>query len=120
MKLIISESQYKKLISENNAEEIIEKKKYIESIIPKIERYFKIKFKGDLDKIEVNMVSVKFGEEDLILKIPRMEFYFNNSLINRVYEIIADLRDIFDIEMSEYGVPLRLRVYEQTWKVVYG
>jgi hypothetical protein len=120
MKYIISESQYKKLISENNGEEIIERKKHIERLIPKIEKYFKIKFKGELEKIEVNMISVKFGEENLILEIPRMEFYFNNSLINRVYEIMGDLRDVFNIDMSEYGIPLRLRIYEQTWKVVYG
>jgi hypothetical protein len=31
-----------------------------------------------------------------------------------------DLRDVFNIEMSEYGVPLRVRIYEQTWKLVYG
>ena len=120
MKYIISESQYKKLISENNGEEIIERKKHIERLIPKIEKYFKIKYKGELEKIEVNMVSVKFGEEDLILEIPRMEFYFNNSLINRVYSIMGDLRDVFNIDMSEYGMPLRLRIYEQTWKIVYG
>jgi hypothetical protein len=119
MKLIISESQYKKLISENNGKEIIEKKKHIENIIPKIEKYFKIKFKGDLDKIDINMVSVKYGEEDLILEIPRMEFYFNNPLIGRVHEITGDLRDVFNIEMFEYGVPLRIRIYEKTWKLVY-
>jgi hypothetical protein len=130
MKYIISESQYKKIMFENDesseismedgAQEIRRKKKYVEKVIPMILKYFKTKYKEELSKINVESVFVKFGEENLILDIPRLEFYFNGSLVNRAQDIINDLRDVFDIDLIKYGYPLGLRVYEQTWKRVYG
>jgi len=131
MKYIISESQYKKLISEDTdswddidledrIQEIRRRKEYVEKHLPKILKYFKVKFKNELAKIDVESVFVKFGEENLVIDIPRLEFYFNQSLINRAQEIKNDLKDVFDIDLNRYGYPLGLRVYEQTWKRVYG
>ena len=105
---------------EDGAQEIRRKKKYVEKVIPMILKYFKTKYKEELSKINVESVFVKFGEENLILDIPRLEFYFNGSLVNRAQDIINDLRDVFDIDLIKYGYPLGLRVYEQTWKRVYG
>jgi phage pi2 protein 07 len=131
MKYIISESQYKKLISEDTdswddmdledrIQEIRRRKEYVEKLLPKILKYFKIKYKDELLKIDVESTFVKFGEENLLLDIPRLEFYFNQSLINRAQDIKNDLKDVFDIDLNRYGYPLGIRVYEQTWKRVYG
>jgi hypothetical protein len=131
MKYIITELQYKKLISEDidslddmtledRIQEIRRRKQYVEKIIPKILKYFKIKFKNELSKIDVEPVFVKYGQEDLVIDIPRLEFYFNESLMNRAQDIKNDLKDVFDIDLNKYGYPLGLRVYEQTWKRVYG
>jgi len=131
MKYIITELQYKKLISEDidslddmtledRIQEIRRRKQYVEKFIPKILKYFKIKFKNELSKIDVEPVFVKYGQEDLVIDIPRLEFYFNESLMNRAQDIKNDLKDVFDIDLNKYGYPLGLRVYEQTWKRVYG
>ena len=129
MKLIITESQYKKLFLEQHesdemsaediTKEIKRKEKYIEQILPKLIKYFKVKYKDELVKIEIESVPVGFGHANYLTEIPRLEFYFENSLVNRVYDIMEDLRN-FDIDMSAYGTPLRIRIYEHTWKIVHG
>ena len=53
------------------------------------------------------------------MEIPQLQFYFSESVINRTEEIFSDLKNIFDIDMKSYGVPLSIRIYEQTWKRVY-
>jgi hypothetical protein len=105
---------------EDRIQEIRRRKQYVEKILPKILKYFKIKFKNELSKIDVEPVFVKYGQEDLVIDIPRLEFYFNESLMNRAQDIKNDLKDVFDIDLIRYGYPLGLRVYEQTWKRVYG
>ena len=124
MKYIISEEQYQKVIwqdqsSDTSIEDIRGMKEYIESFLPKILKYFKSKYKNDLVKIDVETKNVLFGYEDLVMEIPLVTFYFSESVINRTEEIFNDLRNIFDIDMKSYGVPLSIRIYEQTWKRVY-
>lgn len=129
MKLIITESQYKKwflkedesdeMSAGNMTKEIKRQEKYIAQILPRLIKYFKVKYKDELVKIEVESVPVGFGHANYKTDIPRLEFYFENSLVNRVYDIMEDLRN-FDIDMSAYGTPLRIRIYEHTWKLVHG
>lgn len=132
MKYIITESQYNKVLSEQGylpdelsdeekREEIIRRKDHIEKLLPKIVKYFKIKYKGEIEKIEVEYRPTLFGGLNLKLEYPRIDFYFNESTLpNRAYSITADLRDVFDIDISMYGVPLGIRVLEKTWKIVHG
>jgi len=124
MKYIISEEQYQKVIwqdqsSDTSIEDIRGMKEYIESFLPKILKYFKSKYKNDLVKIDLETKNVLFGYEDLVMEIPLVTFYFSESVINRTEEIFNDLKNIFDIDMKSYGVPLSIRIYEQTWKRVY-
>lgn len=124
MKYIITEEQYQKVIwqdqsSDTSIEDIRGMKEYIESFLPKILKYFKSKYKNDLVKIDVETKNVLFGYEDLVMEIPLVTFYFSESVINRIEEIFNDLKNIFDIDMKSYGVPLSIRIYEQTWKRVY-
>lgn len=132
MKYIITESQYNKVLNEQGylsdelskeerAEEIVRRKNHIEKLLPKIIRYFKIKYKNELSKIEVEYKRSHFAGEGLSLEYPRIDFYFNeSSLPNRAYGITGDLRDVFDIDIAMYGVPLSIRVLEKTWKIVHG
>jgi hypothetical protein len=124
MKYIISEEQYQKVIwqdqsSDTSIEDIRGMKEYIESFLPKILKYFKSKYKNDLVKIDLETKNVLFGYEDFVMEIPLITFYFSESVINRTEEIFNDLKNIFDINMKSYGVPLSIRIYEQTWKRVY-
>lgn len=132
MKYIITESQYNKVLSEQGylpdelsdeeqREEIIRRKDHIEKLLPKIVKYFKIKYKGELEKIEIEYKRTLVGGLDFSLEYPRIDFYFSESLLpNRAYSITGDLRDVFDIDISMYGVPLSIRVLEKTWKIVHG
>jgi hypothetical protein len=132
MKYIITESQYKKALNEQGylsdelskeerAEEIIRRKNHIEKLLPKIIKYFKIKYRDELEKIEIEYVRTWRPSEDLSLENPRINFYFNeSSLPNRAYGISGDLRDVFNIDVSMYGVPLSFRILEKTWKIVHG
>ena len=125
MKIIISEDQYNRVIwqdqsSDMSIQDIKDMKEYIERFLPKILKYFKSKYKNDLVKIDLETKNVLFGYEDFIMEIPLITFYFSESVVNRAQEILDDLKNYFSIDMKKYGVPLSIRVYEQTWKRVYG
>lgn len=124
MKYIISEEQYQRVIwrddsFDTSVQDIQGMREYVESILPKILKFFKNKYGDELVKIDVDKTEVLFGHEDLRMEIPQLQFYFSESVINRTEEIFNDLRNIFDIDMKSYGVPLSIRIYEQTWKRVY-
>jgi hypothetical protein len=124
MKYIISEEQYQRVVwrddsFDTSVQDIHGMKEYVESILPKILKFFKNKYNDELAKIDVGRTEILFGQEDLRLEIVELQFYFSKSEINRTKEIFNDLRDIFDIDMTNYGAPLSIRVYEQTWKRVY-
>jgi hypothetical protein len=125
MKIIISEDQYNRVIwqdqsSDMSIQDIKDMKEYIERFLPKILKYFKSKYKNDLVKIDLETKNVLFGHEDFIMEIPLITFYFSESVVNRSQEILNDLKNYFSIDMKKYGIPLSIRVYEQTWKRVYG
>ncbi len=125
MKIIISEDQYNRVIwqdqsSDMSIQDIKDMKEYIERFLPKILKYFKSKYKNDLVKIDLETKNVLFGHEDFIMEIPLITFYFSESVVNRAQEILDDLKNYFSIDMKKYGIPLSIRVYEQTWKRVYG
>jgi len=124
MKYIITEEQYQRVIWRDDSfdtpvQDIRGMREYVESVSPKILKYFKNKYGDELMKIDVDSVEVLFGQEDLRMEIPQLQFYFSESVINRTEEIFSDLKNIFDIDMKSYGVPLSIRIYEQTWKRVY-
>jgi hypothetical protein len=124
MKYIITEEQYQRVIwrddsFDTSVQDIQGMREYVESILPKIFKFFKNKYGDELVKIDVDSVEVLFGQEDLRMEIPQLQFYFSESVINRTEEIFNDLKNIFDIDMKSYGVPLSIRIYEQTWKRVY-
>jgi hypothetical protein len=131
MKYVISEEQYNRVFwidefSDTSVQDIQGRKEYIESILPKILKHFKTEYGDDLVKIDVDKTKVLFGYEYLSIEIPQLSFYFSESLMSRVKvprviinELFNSLRDIFDIDTKKYGVPLSIRIYEQTWKQVY-
>lgn len=132
MKYLITESQYKKIISEmdefpheasleERQQEIIKRKQLIEKILPKIIKFFEFKYKDDLEKIEVEDSSTTYGHENLTIEHPRIVFYFNNFERGRGGEIIGggDLRNFFNIDIYQYGVPLDVKLKVKTRKGTY-
>jgi len=112
---------------EESLEDMIEKIKSnrgrIEKLLPKIVNFFELTFENDLYKLEVDKNgSVHYGLEDFSIDNVELVFYFNQipkgkeNIIRR--DIIISLRDLFDIDITRYGVPLDISVYVKTWKKV--
>jgi hypothetical protein len=112
---------------ENSAEDIIEEiksnKERIEKLLPTIIDFFESTYKNDLYKLEVNKDgSVHYGMENFSIDNIELVFYFNQipkgneNIIRR--NIILYLRDLFNVDITRYGVPLDISVYVKTWTKV--
>jgi hypothetical protein len=108
---------------ENSIEEIKSNKKRIRKLLPIIVDFFESGFKNDLYKLEVNEdSSVHYGLENFSIERVELVFYFNplpkgsENIIRR--NIILYLKDLFNVDITRYGVPLDISVYVKTWKKV--
>ena len=108
---------------ENSIEEIKSNKKRIRKLLPIIVDFFESEFKNDLYKLEVNEdSSVHYGLENFSIERVELVFYFNQipkgseNIIRR--NIILYLKDLFNVDITRYGVPLDISVYVKTWKKV--
>jgi hypothetical protein len=108
---------------EDVIEEIKSNKKRIEKLLPAIVDFFESTYKNDLHKIEVNKDgSVHYGMENFSIDNIELVFFFNQipkgseNIIRR--NIIMYLRDVFNVDITRYGVPLDVSVYVKTWKKV--
>jgi len=108
---------------ENSIEEIKSNKKRIRKLLPIIVDFFESEFKNDLYKLEVNEdSSVLYGLENFSIERVELVFYFNQipkgseNIIRR--NIILYLKDLFNVDITRYGVPLDISVYVKTWKKV--
>ena len=109
--------------TEDVIEEIKSNKKRIEKLLPKIINFFESTFENDLYKLEVDKNgSVHYGMENFSIDNIELVFYFNQipegkeNIIRR--NIIISLRDLFNVDITRYGVPLNVSVYVKTWKKV--
>jgi hypothetical protein len=112
---------------EDSSEDIIEiiksNKERINKLLPKIVNFYESTYENDLYKLEVNKdSSVHYGMEDFSIETVELIFYFNQipkgkeNIIRR--DIINSLRNLFDIDITRYGVPLDISVYVKTWTKV--
>jgi hypothetical protein len=108
---------------EKTIEEIKSNKKRIIKLLPKIVDFFESKFENDLYKLEVNGdSSVHYGMENFSIETIHLIFYFNQipkgseNIIRR--KIIGNLSDLFNVDITRYGVPLDVSVYVKTWTKV--
>ena len=95
----------------------------IRKLLPKIVDFFESTFENDLYKLEVNEdSSVHYGMENFSIDSVELVFYFNQipkgkeNIIRR--NIIFYLRDLFNVDITRYGVPLDVSVYVKTWTKV--
>ena len=100
---------------ENSIEEIKSNKKRIRKLLPIIVDFFESGFKNDLYKLEVNEdSSVHYGLENFSIERVELVFYFNQipkgseNIIRR--NIILYLKDLFNVDITRYGVPLNISV----------
>ena len=133
MKVIITEKQkynLSQLISEQGKlpdgtkeeriAEIEKRKKHIVKLVPKMVSYFKETFGDKIYEIKTELKGVYYAHESHSVKIPKISFYFSND-DNRILEkykkdIRDDIKNLFNIDMGYYGVPLVAQFYKMNWE----
>lgn len=110
--------KFNKSSREERIEFIEDKKRYIEKLIPKISKYFKIKFGKKLDKIVVHKKWVMYGHERHDTEQIYLNFYFHDVGPDLDYwsvkkSIIRDLSLVFNLDIEYYGIPLNVEFFEK-------
>jgi len=97
-------------------------KKHIELILPKAVKFFQVKFKDSLRKIDIVEKLTHYGNENFSIKHPVIKFYFEfdkmGMVENAKQEIRNDFSSFFDIDFLFYGMPLDVEVYQISWERV--
>ena len=108
---------------EGRIEQIEKNKSNIEKLLPKINKFFKMKFGNNLVELKVtNEEDVKrrhYGNENYSTNAILLQFFFHNRTPNVTTlkkEIINDLRSFFNIDITYYGTPLDLDFFKSTWE----
>ena len=106
--------------NEDRIKEIEDKKKYVKKLLPSIIKFLKDSFSEDLLDIEVITKKVHYGVENYSTEEYLLKFYFNEipkeHEFNMRRTIIRNLDNMFNINITRYGVPLDLEIYVKTWK----
>jgi hypothetical protein len=108
--------------NDNNIKKIEDNKKYIKKLLPSIIKFFKDSFSEDLLDIEVITKKVHYSSENYSTDGYLLKFYFTEipkeHEFNMRRTIIRNLDNIFNIDITKYGVPLDLEFYVKTWKKI--
>jgi len=106
--------------NEDRIKKIEDNKKYIEKLLPSIIKFFKGSFSEDLLDIEVITKKVHYGVENYSTEEYLLKFYFNKipkeHEFNMRRTIIRNLDNMFNVNITRYGVPLDFEIYVKTWK----
>lgn len=114
-------NKFNNLSKEERVEYIKEYKTRIEKLIPSIVKYFKVRFKGTFQKIEIQEKRVHYSSENLSISIPVMKFYIEDQDTNysrMKQDIHREIKDFFGIDVYRYATPLDFEVYRMRWERV--
>ena len=107
---------------EESVKKIEDKKKYIAKMLPIISKYFEGTFGDDLFELIVTNNRTHFGGENYSTDTYLLKFYFNEipkgNEFNLRRSIINRLNNLFDIDITRYGVPLNIEIYVKQWKKI--
>jgi hypothetical protein len=106
--------------NEDRIKNIEDKKKYIKKLLPSIVKFYKDSFSEDLFDIEVTTKGVHYSSENYSTDEYLLKFYFNKIPKEHEFNIrrtiIRNLDNMFNINITRYGVPLDFEIYVKTWK----
>ena len=116
---------FHELPREGRIEQIEKNKSNIENLLPKINKFFKMKFGNNLVELKVtNEEDVKrrhYGNENYSTNAILLQFFFRNNTPNvssLKKEVLSDLRSFFDIDPTYYGTPLELEFFKEVWQKI--
>jgi hypothetical protein len=104
------------LTSKKDRIENIEKRKEkIGMILPFISEFFRDKFGDELEKIVIDQKKVHYGTENHSSDRWVINFYFFPMFPRNKYynEIVKDLINFFNIDISWYGMPLNIEIHDK-------
>ena len=108
--------------TEDKIRNIEDKRRYIAKLLPVIVKFFKDTFKDDLFEIEVVDKKIHYASINLSMDTYLLMFKFNQipkeNEFNMRRTILKKLENIFNIDITRYGVPLDIEIYVKSWKKI--
>lgn len=108
--------RFNKLPKEDRIQDIENRKDKIEKLMPSIINFFEDKFGDELEKIVINQKKVHYGNEVYSTEKLVINFYFYepSQMFPRAKyynEVVRDLINFFNIDITYYGMPLDIEIY---------
>jgi hypothetical protein len=107
--------KFMKMNREERIQFIDNKRNYIEKILPKLEKFLRLKYKRTLDYITISKLNVKYADEDYITEQFYIKLYFSNietDYSSLKKSIFRDLSMVFGLDVEYYGIPMNIQFYE--------
>lgn len=104
---------------EERIQSILDRKKRIEKLLPKIITFFKEKYGDSLIKIKASEKPSHYGNENHTIEKIVLSLYFDVSVDRwsmTKREVFKDLSSFFNLDLEYYGMPLDIDFYKQTWE----
>lgn len=108
--------RFNKLPKEDRIKDIENRKDKIENLMPNIINFFEDRFGDELEKIVINQKKVHYGSELYSTEKLVINFYFYepSQMFPRAKyynEVVRDLINFFNIDITYYGMPLDIEIY---------
>ena len=98
---------------EERIREIERRFDYINQLVPSFIKFYQKIYKKELEKVDVDVKKIFYGNEQYRGKKIVLKLYFSNSIdTNGLRREIWDyMEKVFGIDMKVYGVPIVVEVY---------
>ena len=108
--------RFNKLPKEDRIQDIENRKDKIENLMPNIINFFEDRFGDELEKIVINQKKVHYGNELYSTEKLVINFYFYepSQMFPRAKyynEVVRDLINFFNIDITYYGMPLDIEIH---------
>lgn len=108
--------RFNKLPKEDRIQDIENRKDKIEKLMPNIINFFEDRFGDELEKIVINQKKVHYGNELYSTEKLVINFYFYepSQMFSRAKyynEVVRDLINFFNIDITYYGMPLDIEIH---------
>lgn len=112
-KILLEHDTLPKVDREERIREIERRFDYINQLVPSFIKFYQKIYKKELEKVDVDVKKIFYGNEQYSGKEIVLKLYFSDSIdtdgLRR--EIWDYMEKVFGIDMQIYGMPLLVEVY---------
>lgn len=105
---------------EDRIREIERRFDYVNELVPSMMKFYQKIYKKELEKVDVDVKKIFYGNEQYSGKEIVLKLYFSDSMdtdgLRR--EIWDYMEKVFGIDMQIYGVPLLVEVYIKKYEMI--